>query len=279
MRTGAFGDPGFLLGYRRAGGDVAEILLDLGFGRLRVDVAGDGDHGVGGAVVGLEPLMDVFERGGVEVFHRADSRPGVGVSFRVGVFGQQLARHAVGLVFALAFFILHHPALLVDLLLGDGPEQVPHPIRLHPERDVEGVGGHVLEIVGAVGVGRAVEVGSADAFERLEVVVVEILRAVEHQVFEEVGKAGLARLFIFRPDVIPHIDGHDGGLVVFVHDEGEAVVEDEFFVGDVRKGRRHGVGFLSRSQQGNAQQQAKDDRSHSIPHYAENVDTGFNVAF
>ena len=37
------------------------------------------------------------------------------------------------------------------------------------------VGRHVLEVVGAVEVGRAVHVGGADALERLEVVVVEVL--------------------------------------------------------------------------------------------------------
>ena len=99
VRAAALGDPRLLLGDGLPRGDVPEVLLDFRFRRLRVDVAGDGDHGVRGVVVFLEPLLHVFERRGVEVVHRADRGPRVGVPGGIGILRQKLARHAVGLIF------------------------------------------------------------------------------------------------------------------------------------------------------------------------------------
>jgi hypothetical protein len=47
---------------------------------------------------------------------------------RIGVLGQDLVRHAVGLVLALALLVLHHAALQVQLLLVDRAEQVAHAV-------------------------------------------------------------------------------------------------------------------------------------------------------
>ena len=74
----------------------------------------------------------------------------------------------------------------------------------------------ILEIIGAVFVGGAVLIGGADSLERFEVVLVEVLAAVEHQVFEQVSEAGAAGLFIFRADVIPDVDGNNRRFMVFV---------------------------------------------------------------
>jgi len=40
----------------------------------------------------------------------------------------------------------------------------------------------------------------------------EMLAAAEHEVFKQVGEAGLAGMFVLRPDVVPDVDGHDGAL-------------------------------------------------------------------
>ena len=154
---------------------------------------------------------------------------------------QQVIEHlAVGLVVTLAFFVLHHAALLVEFLLADGPQQVTHPVRLHPQGHVERGFRHVLEIVGAVEVGRAVHVGGADAFERLEVFVVEVLSAVEHQVFEQVGEAGLAGFLVLRADVVPDVDGNDRRLVVFMHDQPQPVGQRVFGVRNLDVGGERG---------------------------------------
>ena len=60
-----------------------------------------------------------------------------------------------------------------------------------------------------------------------------VLAAAKHQVLKQVGESGLAGLFVFRADVVPDVDGDDGGLVVLMHDYGEPVVEHEALVWDI----------------------------------------------
>jgi hypothetical protein len=47
-----------------------------------------------------------------------------------------------------------------------------------------------------------------------------MLAAREHEVFEEMGKAGLPELFIFGTDMIPDIDRHNRRFVVLMDNEG-----------------------------------------------------------
>ena len=150
--------------------------------------------------------------------------------------GDHLLGDGVGLVLPLPLLVLHHPPLLVELGLGDRLQEMPHPVRLHPERGVEGRGGDVLEIVGAVLVGGAVEIGGPERLERLEVVGVEVLTAVEHQVLEEVREAGAARALVLGTDVVPDVDGHDRRLVILVHQQRQAVFQNKLLVWD-RDGR------------------------------------------
>jgi ribulose 1,5-bisphosphate synthetase/thiazole synthase len=57
--------------------------------------------------------------------------------------------------------------------------------------------------------------------------------AAEHEVFEQVREPGFARPLVFRADVVPDVDGHDGRFVIFVNHQGEAVREDESLEGDI----------------------------------------------
>ena len=62
--------------------------------------------------------------------------------------------------------------------------------------------------------------------------------------FEEVRETGLAGPLVLGADMVPDIDRDDGGLVVFVDDEGKAVFENEFLLWDVeRAGGTGGVGW------------------------------------
>ena len=98
-----------------------------------------------------------------------------------------------------------------------------------------------MEIVGAVLIGGAVEVGRSDSLQSLEIVVVEVFAAIEHQVFEEVRETGLAGLLIFRAHVIPDVHGDNRRLVVFVHDYRQAVRQHELFVWNIKlRYRRRG---------------------------------------
>ena len=118
------------------------------------------------------------------------------MAHRIGVLDDQLFRHAVRLVFTLALFVLHHAALQVELFLVEHRQQMAHAVAFGKERVVQHGGRHVLKIVGAVIIGSAVQVGSANAFQGIEKSSIEVLTAAEHQVLKQVGKAGLARLFI-----------------------------------------------------------------------------------
>ena len=52
-----------------------------------------------------------------------------------------------------------------------------------------------------------------------------VLRALEHQVLEQMGEAGAPRLLVLRPDVIPDVHGNDRTRVVFVEQDVESVAE------------------------------------------------------
>ena len=149
---------------------------------------------------------------------------------------EEIPHLAVGLVLALALLVLHHAALLVELGLGEGAEEVAHPVGLEPEREVERGGGHVGEVVGAVLVRRAVHVGGAGALERALELLVVVLAPVEHQVLEQVGEPGAAGALVLRADVVPHVDRHDRRLVVLVDQDGQAVRQHEPLVGDLDGG-------------------------------------------
>ena len=108
---------------------------------------------------------------------------------RIGRIDDVVEHLAIGLVLALAFLVLHHTALLIEPMLVHRPEQIAHAIRLKPQNRVERIRRHSLEVVGAIRVGRTILVGRADLLRRLEEVVVEVLRAIEHQMLEQVREA------------------------------------------------------------------------------------------
>ena len=246
MRAGHLGDPSFLLAYGRPGGDIAEILLDLFFRCIEIDVARQRQHGIRRPVVGLEPVLHVVHRRRVEVFHGADHGPRVRMAGRIGILGDELLGNVVGLVLALALFILDDAALQIQRLLVERTEQVAHAVGLQPEGVIQGGDGHVLKVVGAVAVGGAIQVGGAHPLHGVDVAAVEVFTAAKHQVLEQVREAGLAGLLVLGPHVIPDVHRHDRGFVVFVDDDGEAVVQHEFPIRDVDAG---GLGQGGRAQQ------------------------------
>ena len=139
---------------------------------------------------------------------------------------------AAGLVVALPLLVLDDAALVIELFLRDRAEQIAHAIAFQPQRAFQRAGGDGFEIVGPVEIGRAVVIGRAHFLQVLEEVVGRIFRPVEHQVFEQVGKAGLALGFVLRPNIVPHRDADDRRLAVFVDDHGQSVVQLELIVGN-----------------------------------------------
>src|SRR3546814_9936943 len=61
----------------------------------------------------------------------------------------------------------------------------------------------------------------------MEKVVVKWLRAVEHQVLEQVGEPGLARRLILRAHVVPDVHLHQRRRVVLVHHHSQAIGQHE----------------------------------------------------
>src|SRR5256885_1698635 len=155
------------------------------------------------------------------------------MSLRERVLGDRDPDFAVRLILPLTLLVLNYTALLVEARGVDDAEQVPHAIRLEPEDPIERGYGNVLEIIRAILVRRAVEIRGTDRFDRLEVVVVVILAAVEHQMLEEMREPRLARSLVLRADVIPHVDGGNWRLVVFVYEQRQSVLENELRVRDL----------------------------------------------
>src|SRR5690606_4669915 len=66
------------------------------------------------------------------------------------------------------------------------------------------------------------------------------LRAVEHQMLEQVRESGLALRLVFRADVVPDADGHDRRLPILVNDDAQTVVQREPLVSQIQLRRAGG---------------------------------------
>src|ERR1700741_2403160 len=55
------------------------------------------------------------------------------------------------------------------------------------------------------------------------VIIADVCRTREHNVFEQMGEAGALHFFIFRADVVHDYHGRDGRRMIFVQDHGQAV--------------------------------------------------------
>ena len=207
--------------------NMTEMTLDGLPGCFDVNITGQHERRVVRTVVGPEPLVNVFQGSGVQVFHGADSGPGIGMPFGKHVSYDVVEGSPVRLIFALALLVLDHTALLIELVLIDRAEEMTHAVRLHPHCKVQRGRRHCLKVVGAVRVGRAIHAGRADLLERGEILAVIVLAAIEHQVFEKMGEASLARNLISGTHVVPECDRHDRSLSILVYDDPEPVIQVE----------------------------------------------------
>ena len=223
-----------------AGGDIAEPVLDLGARGGGVDIARQHEHRIVGPVMVAEPALDIRHRGGVEIAHRADGRVMIAMALGKEVLEDFVAQQAEGTVVALALLVLDDAALVIELLLRHRIEQMPHAIALEHQDAVERAGRHGLEVIGTIGAGGAVDVGAAHLLDVFEPVRRGVLGAVEHQVFEQVREAGLARGLVLGADIVPHRNPDQRRLAVFVDDHGQAVVEREFIERQIHFGDQLG---------------------------------------
>ena len=108
-----------------------------------------------------------------------------------------------------------------------------HTIGFEEERVIKGGYGYGFEIVGAIVIRGAIEICGTDFFEGVDVERLDVFAATEHQVFKEMGEPRFAGLLVFGANVIPDINGHDGSLVVLMHQERKTVIEDELLVRNI----------------------------------------------
>ncbi len=153
--------------------------------------------------------------------------------FGIERFYDFVEHQSTGLVVALALFVLDHAALIIELALRDRAQQVAHTVAFQPQRPFQRAARHGLKIIGPVEIGRAVVIGRAHFLQILEVIVRCVLAAVEHQMFEQMGEAGLPLRLVLAADIVPHGHADDRGLAIGVDDDVEAVVEHELFVWDI----------------------------------------------
>jgi hypothetical protein len=147
------------------------------------------------------------------------------VVLRVDLGANERHDHAVRRVLVvLAALVLDHLALALEGLLIGVIEEIRHAIALEPQGELELVCGNGLEVVGAVGVGGAVDRRRAGLLEEAEVAVFgHVLAALEHDVLEEVREPVAVLGLVLRADVIPEVRRHDGRAVILVEDHLEPV--------------------------------------------------------
>ena len=125
--------------------------------------------------------------------------------------------------------------LVRQLRLVHRLEQVSHPIGLEPERKLQLIRRHRFKIIGAIEAGRAVDARRAGAGEQLEVrIALDVLRALEHHVFEQMREARAAGRLVCGTDVVPHVDADERHAMVFRKDHFEPIGERVFFDVELR---------------------------------------------
>ncbi len=217
----------------RARGNRAEVFFDERLRLGRVEVAGNDDRQVIGRVVRAEELTHVVECRGRQVFVFADDVVRIRVAMRVEVLRHQLEPAAVGRVLEpLPAFVLHHLALVVELFGGQRLRERPQPVALDPQQVLEVSRRNGGEIVGPVLVGGAIdapltEIGAC-RFGIAEILFARVLRALEHHVLEEVGKAAPPGALVLRADMKPLVHVYDRELAIHMKDHLEPVRQDVF---------------------------------------------------
>ena len=208
-----------------AGLELAEVVLGQAQRLVRLDVASDRQRRVRGPVVGLEERAHVLDARRGDVLGGADRQPVIGMIRRIERRDDRHSREAVGAILVLLPPLVEHDvALVLELRVGERRQQVAHPIRFHPHGELERIRRHDLPVVGAIGVGRTVE-QRARRLQRMEEALVVMLRALEHQVLEEMGEARAAGPLVLRADVVPDVHRNDGAVLVRMDQHVQAVVE------------------------------------------------------
>ncbi len=136
---------------------------------IRVDVAGERQRRVARPVVGPKKRADIVQARGFQVLRGADRHPVVRVRGWIqGRHERHPCKPIRPVLIVLTPFVQDDIALVLELGIGQGRQEVAHAIGLHPQRDLQSVRRHDLPVVGPIGVGRSIE-DAADFLQRSEV--------------------------------------------------------------------------------------------------------------
>ncbi len=184
-------------------GDATESVGDASQGDIGIEFAGNQQDGVVRLVVHVVEALQVLDADIFDIAAVADRRAAVAVPVISDAL-QPLEQHVSRIVFAHLELVPDHRHLGVEVLPGD--EGIDHAVCLERNRPGEIVigGRQQFVIVGPVEPCRAIEAGAA-LLEFLRDIVVR-RRALEHQVLEQVGHAGLAVVLVARADQIGDVD-------------------------------------------------------------------------
>ena len=194
-------------GMRRLG-DPAVVLANDRQGACGIEVADHRHRGVVRPVVGVVERAEFFDRHVLNVAAPADGVVVVGMR-QEGRGPQVLAQRLHRQVFAAFELVAHHRHLRLPVLLPQ--RQVAHAVRLHLDQQRQRVFRHGGKVVRAVQPGGGVRF-RAHPFQHLvkarAVAAVELLRALEHQVLQQMRGPCGARHLIARADMVRD---HEGG--------------------------------------------------------------------
>ncbi len=119
----------------------------------------------------------------------------------------------------------HHIALGQHFRVGQ--LEIRHAVRLHLHHERQAVLRDDLEIGGEIVMREGVVLSAIARDDARELAGRDLLRALEHQMFEEMRKAGLARRLVRRADFVPDHMRHDRRAVIGDHEHVHAVLKRE----------------------------------------------------
>ncbi len=108
-----------------------------------------------------------------------------------------------------------------------GQAQIGHAVGLHAHDRGQAVLRDALEVGGHVVIGEGVIVAAVLGDDLGELAGRDLLRALEHQMLEEMRDAGRAGRFVGGADLVPDHLGDDGRAAIRDHDHMEAVFQGE----------------------------------------------------
>ena len=181
--------------------DAAEEFLHFGLNVVYVNVAHDDDGLVVRAIPLLVVLHQLLALEVVDDAHQTDGHALAILRARVHL-GQCTGNHALRGAFAQAVLVVHHVALLHNLLLLQ--RQAVAPVLQNQHARVEGrlasrgnIADAVNRLVNAgVGIEVAAKLHAQRTGELNQVVALEVLRTIEGHVLQEVSQAALALLLL-----------------------------------------------------------------------------------